>query len=70
MQRSRTPGEIPIEVTLLEAVEPPLYQQIARNALELHQLGLSLSAIAGRLCVADNVSQRGIASDAPLEHAA
>ena len=59
-QRSRTAGEIPVEVTLLGAVEPPLYQQIALNALGLHQLGLNASRIAKRLGVTDRTVAKAL----------
>jgi DNA invertase Pin-like site-specific DNA recombinase len=35
-----------LEVTLLETVGPPKYQQIAERALQLNKLGLSKEAIA------------------------
>ena len=36
---------------LLETKRRPLYQRVARNALQLRELGLSYSAIARRLGV-------------------
>jgi DNA-binding NarL/FixJ family response regulator len=39
------------EVALLEAEQPPRYQQIAEKAIHLNQLGLSNEAIARHLGV-------------------
>jgi hypothetical protein len=52
---------MPFEVALLDTSPPPLYQRIARKALHLQQLGLSLSAIARRLGVTGKTVTKGIA---------
>jgi len=56
-------------VALVETVEPPVYQQIARKALQLRELGLSDRAIAGRLRVTDKTVSKAIrwSSRLPLE---
>ncbi len=51
MQRIRTVAEVPIEMAPVEEAAAPVYQRIAPKALHLRQLGLDLSAIAGRLGV-------------------
>jgi len=48
-------------VALLETVPRPLYQRMARNAVHLHQLGLSHAAIAKQLGVAEKTVAKGIA---------
>jgi hypothetical protein len=50
-----------LEVTLLETSEPPAYQQVARKALHLRELGMSDRAIAGRLDVTDKTIAKAIA---------
>ena len=42
---------MPVEVALLDTEERPLYQRIASKARQLHELGLSYSAIARKLDV-------------------
>jgi hypothetical protein len=49
------------EVALLDTAPPPVYQRIARKALYLQQLGLSLSAIARRLGVTGKTVAKAIA---------
>jgi len=49
-QRIGILADIPLEVPLLAAAEPPKYQQIAK-ALHLNQLGLTYEAIARQLGV-------------------
>lgn len=59
-QRIRTAAEMPFEVVLLDRAPPPVYQRIARKAVHLQQLGLSLSAIARRLGVTGKTVAKGI----------
>jgi len=47
-------------VALVETVEPPPYQQIARKAQHLRELGLSDRLIAARLGVTDKTVGKGI----------
>jgi hypothetical protein len=42
-------------------LEPPVYQQIARKALHLRELGMSDRAIAGRLGVTDKTIAKAVA---------
>lgn len=60
-QRIRTAADMPFEVALLDTPPPPVYQCIARKALHLRELGLSLSAIARRLGVTGKTVAKGIA---------
>ncbi len=53
-------AEVPLEVALLGAAPPPLYQRIACEALRLQQLGLSVPAIARKLSVTDKTVSKGI----------
>ncbi|TFG98264.1 MAG: tetratricopeptide repeat protein [Myxococcales bacterium] len=48
-QSIRTAGALPFEVALFETAERPVYQRIARKALQLRELGTSDRTIAGRL---------------------
>jgi hypothetical protein len=48
-------------VALVETAEPPVYQRIARKALQLRELGMSDRAIAGRLGVTDKTIAKAIA---------
>jgi hypothetical protein len=48
-------------VALVETLEPPVYQRIARKALHLRELGMSDRAIAGRLGVTDKTIAKAIA---------
>ena len=50
-----------MEVALLNAAEPPVYQRIARKALQLREPGMSDRAIAGRLGVTDKSIAKAIA---------
>ena len=59
-QRIRTAAEVPLEVVLAETEERPLYQRLARKALHLRELGLSLSAIARKLGVDDKTVAKSI----------
>ncbi len=59
-QRIRTASELPIEIALLDVAAAPMYQSIAREALHLQQLGLSLSAISKRLGVTDKTAAKAI----------
>jgi len=47
-------------VALVETSESPTYQQIARKALQLRELGLSARAIATRLGVTDKTVTKAI----------
>ncbi|CAG0975644.1 hypothetical protein BURK2_01555 [Burkholderiales bacterium] len=60
-QSIRTAGALPLEVALVETSEPPVYQQIAGKALQLHELGLSDRKIASRLGVTDKTVHKAIA---------
>ncbi len=60
-QRIRTAGELRFQVSLVDTVMPPLYQNIAPKALHLQQLGLSFSSIARHLRVTDKTAAKGIA---------
>jgi len=53
-------AEVPFEVALVELAEPPVYQQIARKALHLYQLGLTHSQIARRLRVSNKTAAKAI----------
>jgi len=60
-QRIRTAAALPIEMSLLEIVKPPVYQDIALKAGHLHQLGLSASRIAAALGVTDKTVAKALA---------
>ena len=49
-----------MELTLLETEARPLYQQVARKALQLRELGLSYCAIARGLEVDDKTAAKAI----------
>ena len=49
-----------LNVLIVDAVESPLYQGIARKALQLHELGFSASAIARNLGVNDKTAAKSI----------
>ncbi len=59
-QRILTAAEVPLEVVLLETETRPLYQQVARKALHLRELGLSLSANAKKLGVDDKTVAKAL----------
>ena len=59
-QRIRTAAGLRLEVALLETEARPLYQQVARKALHLQELGLSYCAIALRLKVDDKTVAKAI----------
>ena len=59
-QRIRTVAEVAVEVALLATEEPPLYQRVAKKALLLKELGLSLAAIARHLEVDDKTVAKAI----------
>jgi len=48
-ERCRTAGELTFEAPLLGTEPVPRYQRMARDASHLHQLGLSVAAVARRL---------------------
>lgn len=60
-QSIRTAGALPFQVALVETVEPPVYQRVARKALHLRELGMSDRAIAGCLGVTDKTIAKAIA---------
>jgi DNA-directed RNA polymerase specialized sigma24 family protein len=51
---------VPFEVALVETAGPPLYQRIARKALQLRELGLSDRVIAERLGSTDKTVANAI----------
>jgi hypothetical protein len=59
-QRIRTAGKDYFEVALVDTVHLPVYQEIARNALQLRQLGMSDRAIAARLGVTDKTVAKAV----------
>jgi hypothetical protein len=59
-QSIRTVAEMPLEAALIGTGRPPVYQVIARKAKQLHDLGLSHSAIARRLGVSDKTVCKAI----------
>jgi hypothetical protein len=59
-QSIRTAGAVPFEVALVETSAPPAYQQVAKKALHLRELGLSDRTIAGRLGVTDKTVAKAI----------
>jgi len=60
-QRIRTAGELQFDVPLVDTAYLPVYQEIARMALRLRQLGMSDRAIAARLRVTDKTVAKGVA---------
>ena len=60
-QNIRTAGALPFHVALVETLEPPVYQRVARKALHLRELGMSDRAIAGHLGVTDKTIAKAIA---------
>lgn len=66
-QSIRTAGALPLEVALVESAERPVYQQIARKALQLRELGLSDRVIAARLGVTDKTAGKAIRWLAAIE---
>jgi DNA invertase Pin-like site-specific DNA recombinase len=58
--RIRTTGALPFQVALVDATGRPVYQEIARKALQLRELGLSDRTIAKRLGVSDKTVAKGI----------
>ena len=59
-QRTRTVAQMPFAVALLETALQPVYQQVAKKALHLRELGLSLSAIARKLEVDDKTVAKAV----------
>ncbi len=59
-QTIRTVSQVPFEVSLLQAARLSVYQNIARKAMHLNDLGLSNSAIARRLGVTDKTIAKAI----------
>jgi len=59
-QRIRTVARVPVEVALLDVETRPLYQQVARKAMHLSELGLSYCAIARRLEVDDKTVAKAV----------
>jgi len=53
-------AEVLLEVALLETEKQPVYQQVARKALHLRELGLSLAGIAKKLGVDDKTVAKAI----------
>jgi transposase len=51
---------LPFEVALLETAQSPVYQRIAKKALQLRELGLSDRVIAARFGVTDKTVTKGI----------
>jgi hypothetical protein len=51
---------VALEVVLVGTADPLTYQQIARNALHLHELGLSDSTVAIALGVSDKTVRKAI----------
>lgn len=60
-QRIRTAGGLPLEVALVEAIPPPVYQRIAEKAMGLRELGMSNKAIARALEVDDKTVAKAVA---------
>jgi predicted transcriptional regulator len=60
MQSIRTVAELPFQAALVETALPPVYQDIARKAKHLNDLGLSHLAIARRLGVTDKTVSKAI----------
>lgn len=53
-------ARVTVEVVLLETEPRPVYQQVARKALHLRELGLSYCAIAKRLEVDDKTVAKAV----------
>ncbi len=60
-QSIRTAGAASLAVALLNAAEPPVYQRIARRALQLREPGMSDRVIAERLGETDKTIAKAIA---------
>jgi len=60
-QRIGTFAEVPLEVPILETGSAPVYQQIAAEAVQLQQLGMSNSKISKRLGVTDKTAAKAVA---------
>jgi hypothetical protein len=60
-QRIRTVAQMPFEAEILGKGAAPVYQQIASKAFQMKHLGMSDSAIAGRLGVTDKTVAKSIA---------
>ena len=59
-QRIRTAARFEVEVALVETAWPPFYQQIARKARHLRELGMSDKAIARALRVSDKTVAKAV----------
>ena len=59
-QRIRTVAQLPFDVAIVSTLQAPVYQRIAPKALHLRELGLTDTAIAGRLKVSDKTVAKGI----------
>ena len=59
-QTTRTAGETPFEVALLDTEPPPIYQRISQQATQLQALGLSLSCIARKLGVNGKTAAKAV----------
>ena len=59
-QRIRTAAEVLFEAALLDTSPPLIYQDIARRALQLRELGLTDTAIARQMRVTDKTVAKGI----------
>ena len=67
-QRIRTFAEVPINAAILDAGAAPVHQQIASEAFQLQQLGMSNSAIARRLGITDKTVGKAMAWLWHVEH--
>ncbi len=59
-QRIRTAAALPLEVPLVDTLDPPTYQQVAPKAHHLRELGLSDRTIARRLGVTDKTVAKAL----------
>jgi hypothetical protein len=59
-QRIRTEGEITFEIAILNSTPAPLYQKIAKEVSDLHQLGLNNVCIAKYLGVDDKIVAKAL----------
>ena len=60
MQKSRSAGEVPLEVDPMVGEERPLHQDVARKAVHLKELGSTCCAIARKLGVDGKTVARAI----------
>ncbi len=59
-QRIRTAAVVVFSTAIAETAEPPVYQQIADEATQLRELGISGRAIAQTLGVSDETVAKAI----------